>query len=343
MSKYILLFFVAAAVLVTAGCGGESDEPSGKAEGAPKTVAVAQAEQVFESSSEEFMGTVTARNRTEIEAKVQARVERIGVALGTRVNKGDLLAELDTREYRARVEQARAVYEQAAGDLTRFEALLKQQAATQQEFDGVRARKAVAEATLAEAETYLSYAAVVAPFSGTVTNKMIDVGDLAVPGKPLFTIEESGALRFVGTLPESKLGQITVGDSLEVSITTIDKTVRGRVEELSPSADPISRSFTIKIGLPETSGVRPGQFGRLLLPGGDDETIFIPRSALVRRGQLDLVYVVTPEKKAMLRLIRIGRQFPDRLEILSGLRDGESVVVSGQRDLSDGDLVEDKP
>jgi hypothetical protein len=89
--------------------------------------------------------------------------------------------------------------------------------------------------------------------------------------------------------------------------------------------------------------LRPGQFGRLQLSAGGDETIFIPRRALVRRGQLDLVYVVNADNRAMLRLIRIGRQFPDRLEILAGLRENERVVIEGQRDLSDGDAVEAKP
>jgi RND family efflux transporter MFP subunit len=222
--------------------------------------------------------------------------------------------------------------------LARFEVLVAQQAATQQEFDGIKARAAAAEAALNEAETYLSYGAIVAPFSGTVVGKAVDVGDQAMPGKPLFTIEQTGAALFVTTLPESKLGQITAGDSLSVSIGS-QATVRGKVEELSPSTDPMSHTFMLKLSLPSTPGISPGQFGRLLLPAGEDETIFIPRAGLVRRGQLDLVYVVSAENRAMLRLVRIGRQFPDRLEILSGLRESEKVVVSDQRDLSDGDLV----
>ena len=89
--------------------------------------------------------------------------------------------------------------------------------------------------------------------------------------------------------------------------------------------------------------MRPGQFGRLQLASGGDETIFIPRAALVKRGQLDLVYVVNTDNRAMLRLVRVGRQLPDRLEILAGLRENERVVIDGQRDLSDGDSVEAKP
>jgi RND family efflux transporter MFP subunit len=169
--------------------------------------------------------------------------------------------------------------------------------------------------------------------------KLIDIGDLAVPGRPLFTLEESGHLRFEATLPESRMGQVSVGDSAIVAISSIDVEVRGRVIELSSSTDPVSRTFTVKVALPVLSAIRPGQFGRLQLAAEGDETIFIPRNALVRRGQLDLVYVVGDNRRAMLRLVRIGRQFPDRLEILAGLRENERVVVEGLRDLSDGDSV----
>ncbi len=339
MNRILLLLPAAVVSLGVIGCGGDSHDTAAQEQKAPVPVTVAVAERVSESANEEFMGTVTARNQATIEAKVQARVERIPVALGTRVNKGDLLAELDTREFEARVAQARAVFEQADQDLKRFETLLQQQAATQQEFDGVKARHAVAKATLTEAETYLSYTRVLAPFAGTVTQKTVDVGDQTSPGRPMFTIEGQGVSQFVVTLPESKLGQLTVGDSLRVSLSTIDTIVKGRVEEVSPSADPVSRTFMVKMALPNAPGIRPGQFGRLLIPAGGDETIFIPRNALVKRGQLDLVYVVNAEHKAMLRLVRIGRQYPDRLEVLSGLRENERVVVTGQRDLSDGDPV----
>jgi len=340
MKQLIILVMVAAGLV---GCGNSSQSHNDTGSAIPKPVLVAAAEKVSAANQEEFMGTVTARNRAEIGAKIQAPIERIVVVLGSRVKQGDLLAELDRREYEARVAQAQAVYDQAVRDLDRFQGLINQRAVTEQEYETIRSRKSVAEAALTEARTYLSYTRVTAPFSGTVIQRQVDVGDLATPGKILFTMEESGDARFVVTLPEARLGHIDVGDSVTITITSINATVKGRVDEISPSADPVSRTFTVKIGLPAVAGLRPGQFGRLQLSAGGDETIFIPRRALVRRGQLDLVYVVNADNRAMLRLIRIGRQFPDRLEILAGLRENERVVIEGQRDLSDGDAVEAKP
>jgi RND family efflux transporter MFP subunit len=340
--KQIPIVLLIVATLAVAGCGGSHDQKHSPADMTPKSVSVARVERLATGAQDEIMGSVVARNTADISTKVQSRVDRILVDIGSRVHQGDLLAQLDTREFEAKVQQARAMHEQASGDLARFQKLLAQNAATQQEFDGVKARATVAEANLSEAETFLSYARIIAPFSGVVTRKMVDVGDLPFPGQPTFTLEESGAPRFVVTIAESSRRKITVGQSVAISIPVIDTTVAGRVEELSPSADPMSRTFTVKIGLPALDQLRPGQFGRLQLPAeneSDEETLFIPRSAWVRRGQLDLVYVVTPENKAMLRLVRIGRQLPDKLEILSGLRENETVVVSDQRDLLDGDLV----
>ena len=340
--KTIHYFSALVALAALAGCSTPGDRTPARAAASPKPVSVAKVERLADQAADEIMGTVVARNTADIGSKVQARVERVLVDIGSRVNKGAVLAELDAREFEAKVRQAQAMHEQAAQDLERFEKLLAQNAATRQEYDGIKARAAVARAALDEAETFLSYTRITAPFAGAVTRKMIDVGDLTAPGMPTFTLEESGPPRFEATIPDSYRRRIAAGQSVRVSIPVIDTAVTGRVVDISPSADPMSRTFTAKIELPALADLRPGQFGRLQLQAeGDDATLAVPRSACVHRGQLDLVYVVTPDKRAMLRLIRIGRQFPDRVEILSGLEVGETVVVSDQRDLLDGDVVEE--
>jgi RND family efflux transporter MFP subunit len=339
--RHFLLATSLLAAFALIGCGASHDQLPAAAVGTPKSVSVAGVTQLTGSANEEIMGSVVARNTADISPKVQSRIDRIPVDIGSRVTRGQLLAELDAREFKAKVEQARAMQEQAAKDLDRFQKLLAQNAATQQEFDGIKARATVAQAALDEAEIFLSYTGIVAPFSGVITRKLADVGDMAFPGQPVFTLEESGTPRFVVTIAESHRQRISLGQTVDIAIPVIDTTVTGTVEEISPSADPMSRTFSAKIGLPNFDQLRAGQFGRLLLPiTGEETTLSVPRSAWVHRGQLDLVYVVTPEKKAMLRLIRIGRQFPDRIEVLSGLRDGETVVVSDQRDLLDGDPVQ---
>ncbi|MBK7092509.1 MAG: efflux RND transporter periplasmic adaptor subunit [bacterium] len=336
-------FTLVALLLLIAGCGGSAKEQGAAKSGSIKKVSVAAAEQRALRDVQKIMGTVEARSRAQIETKVQSRVERIAVVLGSRVEAGDVLAELDTRDITARYRQAQAVYEQAAQDLRRFETLLSQQAATQQEFDGIKMRVAVAEASKQEAEAMLSYARIVAPFSGVVTEKMIDRGDLAVPGRPLFTLEQDGTPRFVLTIPESNAGRISRGDSVQIEIPASDTTLTGIVTELSPSADPMTRSYQLKADLPSTSKLRPGQFGRLLLPTGEASALFVPSSAVVKRGQMELVYVAMSDGRVSLRMVRTGRVMSGWTEVLSGLNPGENVVTSGLSELSDGDQIERLP
>ena len=336
----VMLF---ALLLLLAGCGGTSKEQSDARSSAVKKVTVVAAEQRALRDVQKIMGTVEARSRAQIETKVQSRVEQIAVALGSRVQAGDVLAELDTRDITARFRQTQAIYEQAAQDLKRFETLLSQQAATQQEYDGVKTRVAVAEANRQEAEAMLSYARIVAPFSGVVTEKMIDRGDLAIPGRPLFTVEQDGTPRFVLTIPESSAERIARGDSVQIEIPASDTILMGVVTELSPSADPMTRSYLVKADLPSAARLRPGQFGRLLLPTGEANALFVPSGAVVRRGQLELVYVVTNDNRASLRMVRTGREMSGWTEILSGLNPGENIVTSGLSELSDGDQIERQP
>jgi len=330
-------------VFIATGCGNRQEHKIAELESSAKQVMFVNVETAAGIVDDEYMGTVISRNRAGIESKLQARVERINVALGSRVNAGDPLAELDIREYRARVDQAQAIFEQSAQDFGRFEALFAQKAITQQEFEAAKARKSAAEAALIESQTYLSYARITAPFAGVITEQMIEPGDFVVPGKALFTLEKERPLRFQVSLPESKQGQISVGDSVAIGIPSIGAKLKGRIEEFSPGTDPVSRTFIAKIGLPDFAGLHPGQFGRLHLSSPGDATLQIPRSALVKRGQLDLVYVINQENRAMLRLVRIGREYPDRTEILSGLSENERVVISGQANLSDGDSVAGQP
>jgi RND family efflux transporter MFP subunit len=335
--------FVLLSLLAVIGCSKESRSRGDGRESVIKKVTVSAVEQRSIPATQKVMGTVVARSQARIETKVQARVERIVVAIGSRVRAGELLAELDIRDFNARVRQAQAVSEQTSQDLKRFETLLSKQAATQQEYDAVKTRALVAESNRQEAEAMLNYARIVAPFSGVVTRKMIEAGDLAIPGRPMFELEADGAPRFALTIPESDINMIMIGDSVQIEVPAADTSVTGLVRELSPSADPVSRSYELRIDLPGSTKLRPGQFGRLLLPDGENDALYIPKSALVHRGQLDLVYVVSAQKRLSLRLIRSGREQSGLIEVLSGLTAGEYVVTSGGESLSDGDQVEFQP
>ena len=162
-------------------------------------------------ATEDVVGTVRSKLRAVIEAKVSGRLLQYLVAPGQMVKSGELLAELDVQEIRARREQARAMLDQAQRDLVRQQNLIASKATSQQELDAAAARVQVTTAGLSEAETMLGYAKVTAPFDGVITRKLADVGDLAMPGKPLMEMEAPANLRFETDLPESLLDRIKPG------------------------------------------------------------------------------------------------------------------------------------
>jgi RND family efflux transporter MFP subunit len=343
MTRILIVWLWAATLAGLTGCGSSTDKqppPGGKASVA---VTVAMVERSTAPGREELMGTVVPRNRADIQSKVQAKVERIPVTLGSVVAAGELLAELDSRELEARVQQGRAVNQQTATELKRFDSLFSRKLISQQEYDVVKTRADIAKASLAEAEAMRSYARIEAPFAGRVTQKTINIGDLAVPGKPLFVLEEDAALRFEVGIPESRRSFIALGDTLLILIDPTGAQISGKVIEISPSADAASRSYLTKLEIPRADGIRGGQFGRLLLPAPADGGLLIPSSALIKRGQLEIVFVISADRHAEARLVRSGRRMADRIEILAGLSDGEQVAVSGATLLSQGDSVEIRP
>ncbi|HPU54869.1 MAG TPA: efflux RND transporter periplasmic adaptor subunit [Verrucomicrobiota bacterium] len=331
----LLLGFVA-----LSGAGCRRHNSSGPA--APALPAVAVRAQTVEPkphvATEETVGTVRARLRARIESKVAGRILEMRAEPGGVVKAGDLLARLDVQEIRARLDQALATQQQAAGDLKRFSALLERDAVTQAEFDAVQMRARVADAAVKEAQTMLSYADVVAPFDGVVTRKLADIGDLAAPGKPLVEMEDPLHLRLETDIPEALIGRVKPGAVMSVRVSGVGE-LAGTVSEIAPSADPNSRTFAVKLDLPPAEGLRAGQFGRVAVPVSETTALRVPVSAVVQRGQLQMVFVVA-DNRAVMRLVKTGRRVGGEVEIASGLSPGESVVIENADSIVDGQPVE---
>ena len=343
MNKLILGIIAGLGLAILSGCGDASQSARESGTGVIRDVKTASVEILLASGNEEIAGSISARNRAEVATKIQARVEKIPVRLGSHVEKGEILAELDMKDIQAREAQAQAVSVQTSQDLKRYDQLLDRKLVSQQEYDHAKTQADVARANLGEIKAIMSYAQVVAPFAGIVTRKMIDLGDLTVPGRPLFTIEEDANLRLIVSIPESKRSQIKIGDTMTVSVPSIDTLLMGVITEISSGADPANRSFETKIELPALMGLKSGQYGRLILSADSASGLFIPTSAVVYRGQLELVYVANSDNRASLRLIRTGRRIGDKTEVLSGLAPAERVILSDQEMLADGDQIKEKP
>lgn len=291
------------------------------------------------SRSEAIAGTIRAKSRATLEAKISGRVNQLPVGVGQKVKPGDLLARLEAAEINARLAQAEATLEQAQRDAKRITSLFEQQAATRAEQESAESRLRVAQAAETEARAMLSYVEITAPFAGVVSRKWVEVGDLANPDKPLISVEDHASLQLEADVPQTLAGSLELEMKLEVQIEGSTAPLTGMLTEIAPSGDANSRTFGVKVNLPAGPGLKPGQFARLILPTAASPSLRIPRSALVQRGQLDLVFVVN-DRLARMRLVKVGRAEADRVEILSGLQAGEAVVVEGAELLRDGQPVE---
>ncbi len=258
----------------------------------------------------------------------------------------------------------------AASTLRRYEILRDRRSVSPQEFEEVRARYQAraaeadraqqfvnsmkskreqvlakidqAKAVISLARVSVGYGRVAAPFSGVVTAKQAEVGALASPGMPLLTVEDNRNFRLEALVEESRLGAIRIGQPVQVIIDALETRERsGRVAEVSPSADPASRTSVVKIDLPEDPGLRSGLFGRGRFPVEKKAVVAVPRSAVLERGQITEVFVVDSLNIAHMNLVKTSRQIGERVEILSGLREGDRIIVEGVEKVSDGNLVQE--
>jgi RND family efflux transporter MFP subunit len=275
------------------------------------------------------------------------------------------LAEARQMEQAARAarDAAMAGADLASATYRRYKTLAAQESVSRQEFDDVKARFRQAQAGLSQsedvlkaavqrvgqAEAALAYARVSAtdavvraPFDGIVTAKMVDVGDLAAPGRPLFGLEKDGSHRVDIRLPEAYVDAVRPGQRASVHIEAAGQPrIQGVVDIIAPAADPDSRSFLVKVRIPSRGSLRSGMFARVEVVIGESRLMAIPSSAVVRQGQLTGLFLVTAENLARFRLIRTGRNVGnDQVEVLSGLPDGTRFVLNPSPELMDGSRVE---
>jgi RND family efflux transporter MFP subunit len=290
---------------------------------------------------EEAAGTVQAERRTLISSRIVAAIRELRVAAGAQAEAGDVLIVLDDRELVARAAEARRAAEAAAAARARIEAdfrraqeLLRTGVVSRSEFDQAESAFKVADADLERArqalqaaEVALSYTEIRAPVSGRVVDRLADPGDTALPGQPLLALYDPSALRIEVPVRESLVTQLKVGDRLQVRLGGDPSAIDGTVDEIVPQAEAGSRTFLVKVGLPKRNGIYTGMFGRVLIPAGQRERILVPQASVRRVGQLAFVDVVANDRAVARRLVTLGPTVPpDRLEVLSGLRAGETVL-----------------
>lgn len=359
MSRSLSLLVIA--VLLAAGCGGGKEQGGGGTAGESVAVKVIRVETQTAEEPVQYSATVKPAEEANISGKVMARVERVRVSEGDAVRAGQLLVELQGEDVRARLAQANAgvaeanaLFENAKKNLERFEALFSGKAATQKELDDVRvayesasARLQAARQIKREVEEVLQDIEIVAPFDGVVTKTYVDPGDMTTPGRPVVTIENARRLEIAASVPESQIEHLSVGMPVRVLIPagagarSSDEFITGSIDQIVPSADPASHQFEVKVFIENPGGsVRSGMFARLVVSRSLVDRLMVPSVAMVRRGQLEGLFVVEEDGRARLRWVRTGRVVGENVEVLAGIDPGETVVIESVSRLKDGQRVE---
>lgn len=371
MKNYRLFVMVlVTALLLSAGCSKKSEVA--KVAGAPAPVVRGAALEVVKSAAVpdilDVVGSVRARSSAVVSTRIPGSISILKVREGDRVKKGQLLAQLDAQENQATAAVATAAIDEASraldearsrkklADITidRYQNLLKEQAVSRQEFDVRQTEADMAAQGVARAESRLrqaqegakastamsDYTRILSPISGIIAGKQADLGATVFPGQPLMTVEDDSSYQLELALPENIATKVRVGSSLQVTLDAIGSTFAARISEIVPTADPGSRTFIAKIMLNQ-KGLKSGMFGRGSVSlGTSTNGISVPKKAVVERGALTSVWCVDKDAIAHMRIVKVGRQAGDRVEILSGLSDGDRIVVAGAEKITEAAKVE---
>lgn len=358
-----------AALTLLCSCGGEIEPGQTK----PKAAAInglvlGQVSTSALPGGEAYVGSVESPDRGVLAARIDGRVEKVLVAEGDRVQFGEVLLTISDTQAGDRLREAEAAWAEAQGAVAaaeasrrlaeknyeRFQQLFAKEAVTAQEFDRVSAEQEIsrqgllsaqarvsrAAAGVAAAKTALSYTRITAPYTGVVARRQVEAGTTVMPGSPLLTLDREGRWWVRAELPETLTGKILVDAPFLVEIPALERQLQGRVKEILPAADPRSRSFQVKIELESEAQLAVGLFARVRPVGSDLSALLVPASAIVTRGQLTGVYVVV-DRTLHYRLVKLGRTIGTQVEILSGLVEGETLVVEGVVRAKNGGRVEE--
>ncbi len=281
---------------------------------------------------------VLSARRATVSTRHSATVKAVHVREGQPVRQGQLLVSLSDEDLRGGLAAARAALDGATAHEQRIARLAKERAATPSELEAATSQRAQAQAAVAGARAQLAHTEIRAPFAGTVQARRIDPGDLVGPGQPLVELE-GGGLELVASVSEEEARDLAIGKELRFLAADVEG--RARIVALTPGGDALSHRRGLKARMLSATGeLRSGTFARLEVPGHGKAagSVWVPRSALVERGDLTGVFVAAAGK-AELRWISTGEPIGDHVPVRAGLGSGDH-VVDGPGALRDGQPIE---
>ena len=341
----LMLLLAIGSLVAATGCGKGKAAPGAQPGGAqgpaaqpPIPVAVVPARVGPISSFYNATATLEAEKQAQVLARVAGVVKSLAVEEGDLVRTDQVLLQIDNQEYQLRVDQAQARTENLEARFRRTEEMRAQDLASSQDFEAAKSELATARSDEGLARLNLSYTGVRAPFSGRVTRRLVNVGQTASIGTPLFDLADFDPLLARVHVPAKEFRKLLADQPVELTLDSVEQRLQGRITLVSPVIDP--QSGTIKVTIEIASypaGVRPGDFAEVrIVTDNHDRALLVPRLAVISEKGEDVVYVAAADSTAERRVVTLGFSDNDTAEITAGVQAGDPVVVKGQRSLKHG-------
>jgi len=328
------------AVASLAACG-HPDAPAPAAARTGLKLGMVEMRQVDLTYSSEAV--VEAVRQSTVSAQIAGRVVEIRFDVGDYVRKGEVIVRIDERAVtqaveasRAQVAEAEAAMRNARANYERSRQLVAQKFLSQAALDKAEADYKAAGARVTallagagQAATERSFATIVAPYSGIVSARHVELGEMAAPGKPLMTGFDPGTLRVAANVPQARIAAIGKSGKARIEVPSYKRWIDVKKLTIVPAADPRTHTTLVRMELPgDVRGIYPGVFARAHFVTGSASRLLVPRAALVRRSEVTAVYVLGEDGQPRLRQVRLGTAADeDAVEVLAGLRAGERVAL----------------
>ena len=333
---------IALAALVLAGCGQKKDSQSQAQQAALAAQPKAQTVKVQPAAKQEvkqdgtYSATVQAFAVNNIAPQSGGRIQKINVEVGDYVGKGQVLAEMD----RVQLDQAKLRLSNAETELGRLKQLYEQGGLAQSDYEAAELNFKVSKSTY---DNLVENTILRSPITGVVTARYYDRGDMYGMASPIFTVQQITPVKILVGISEGDYTKVSKGDKVTLSVDALPgKTFSGTIKRIYPTIDPMTHTVNVEVQVPNTDRqLRPGMYAKVNVTFGHNRSIVVPDAAVVRlQGSGQRNVFVVEDGVAVQKEVSLGRHFDGQYEILSGLEEGEQVVVKGGSALRNGAQVE---
>lgn len=340
-TKNIIFIVPLVATLILSACGKKA--PSASQADAAVSVSVEKVAAKAAGATLSVSGDVEGLRTVKLGFMVAGRIEQIYAEEGVMVQKGALVAKLDASNYAIAKELADVQVRQATDEHQRLQLMYERKSISESDYrkccfalEGAKAQQKLHAKNLADTRLH-------APISGILLKKVSEAGEIVASGQPILVVADISRVKVRAYIPEGQLREVHIGQQAKVRIEAIGQTVTGTVKEVGGAADPTSRSFTatVEVANPQAA-IRPGMIAEVSIPtSGKGARLAVPaRSILHTPDGVPYVYVVDAKKgQAFKRTISTGTLVGDDIEVVSGLKAGETIVTGGHQKLTNGSKV----